>query len=330
MKRRFWILIPILLALAVVLWLWVFRQGAAERQLSLSGTVEATEAQLGFAASGRIEEILVREGDRVEAGQELAHLDRTEAQARRDQATAQIAAVRALLQEMERGARSEELAQARAARDAARQRLDDSARDLERTRTLATGGAVSREALDKATLARDLARSQFTQAEEQLRLVEAGPREERLEAQRALLAQAQAALAGVEALLENMVVRAPFAGIITTRHREPGEIVPAGSAVLTLMNPGDRWVRVYVPETRMGAVRLGQPARISADTDPHRVYPGEVRFIASEAEFTPRSVQTKEERVKLVYAVKVEVTGDPAGELKPGMPADVTLELARP
>jgi HlyD family secretion protein len=329
MKRRFRILIPVVLALAVVLWLVVFRQGDAERQLSLSGTVEATEAHLGFAASGRIEEILVREGDRVEAGAELAHLDRTEAQARRDQATAQVAAVRALLQEMERGARSEELAQARAARDASRERLDDAARDLERTRTLAEGGAVSREALDKATLAHQLTQSQFTQAQEQLRLVEAGPREERLEAQRAQLAQASAALAGVEALLENMVVRAPFAGIITTRHREPGEIVPAGSAVLTLMNPEDRWVRVYVPETRMGAVRLGQPARISADTDPHRVYPGEVRFIASEAEFTPKSVQTKEERVKLVYAVKVQVTGDPTGELKPGMPADVTLELAQ-
>jgi HlyD family secretion protein len=110
------------------------------------------------------------------------------------------------------------------------------------------------------------------------------------------------------------------------RHREPGEIVPAGSAVITLMDPEDRWVRVYVPETHIGAIRVGQGTEITTDTDPDRSYAGEVGFIASEAEFTPKSVQTKEERVKLVYAVKVRVTGDPQMDLKPGMPADVKFE----
>ncbi|HEY0970214.1 MAG TPA: HlyD family efflux transporter periplasmic adaptor subunit, partial [Gemmatimonadales bacterium] len=110
-------------------------------------------------------------------------------------------------------------------------------------------------------------------------------------------------------------------------HREAGEVVPAGSPVLTIMNPDDRWVRIYVPENRLAAVRLGMPATISSDTYPGESYPGEVTFIASEAEFTPKTVQTTEERVKFVFAVKVRITGDARGDLKPGMPADVRLDL---
>jgi HlyD family secretion protein len=123
-----------------------------------------------------------------------------------------------------------------------------------------------------------------------------------------------------------MRVQAPFRGVVTVRHHEPGEILSAGSPVVTLLDRDDRWVTIYVPETRIGAVRLGQPAGIVSDTFPDHRYPGEVSYIASEAEFTPKTVQTREERVKLVYAVKVRVTGDPDYQLKPGMPADVTLE----
>ena len=94
------------------------------------------------------------------------------------------------------------------------------------------------------------------------------------------------------------------------------------------MNANDRWVRIYVPEDRIGAVRMGMPAAITSDTYPDKTYPGEVVFIASQAEFTPKSVQTTEERVRLVYAVKVRITTDPDLELKPGMPADVRLEFA--
>ena len=155
------------------------------------------------------------------------------------------------------------------------------------------------------------------------------PYAERIAAQRAALAEAEAALRAIEAALDNMVLRSPFAGIVTVRHREPGEIVAAGAPVLAVLNRDDRWIRIYIPETRIGAVRPGQRATISTDTYRDREYAGEVIFIASEAEFTPKNVQTSEERVKLVYAVKVRVTGDPAYDLKPGMPADVRIELAR-
>jgi HlyD family secretion protein len=111
------------------------------------------------------------------------------------------------------------------------------------------------------------------------------------------------------------------------RHREPGEIVSPGAAVLTLMNADDRWVRIYVPANRIGAVRMGMRVSITSDTFPEKTYPGDVVFIASQAEFTPKSVQTTEERVRLVYAVKIRILDDPDLELKPGMPADVRLEF---
>jgi HlyD family secretion protein len=126
-----------------------------------------------------------------------------------------------------------------------------------------------------------------------------------------------------------MAMRAPFDGVVTVRHRQMGEIVQAGSAVLSVMNRLDRWVRIYVSEARIGAVHLGQKAGITSDTFPDRSYPGEVAYISSEAEFTPKNVETREERVKLVYAVKVRITGDPGFELKPGMPADVRLATGK-
>lgn len=325
-------LMMIVAAVATGIGLWFFtnQHAGVTDSLTASGTVEATEAQLGFQAAGRIENITVREGDRVKAGEELAYLDRTETLARRQQALAQVAAARALLLELERGFRKEEIAQARAALTAAAERLNDAQRDLERTRRLFEGGAVSQEAYDKAKVALDLVRAQYEQAQEQMRILETGPRMEKIEAQRAQVAQAEASVRTYDAILANMTLRAPFDGVVSVRHREPGEIVQAGSPILTVMNPDDRWVRIYIPENRIGAVRLGQPARITADTYPDKTYQGEVIFIASEAEFTPKTVQTVEERVKLVYAVKVRITGDPSYDLKPGMPADVRLDLGKP
>ncbi|MBI3608927.1 MAG: HlyD family efflux transporter periplasmic adaptor subunit [Nitrospirae bacterium] len=314
-------------AMAIGFWVMSARDRNRDGLGRASGTVEATDAQIGFQAAGRIQDLAVREGQAVRVGQELAHLDRAETEARRQQAIAQVEAARALLEELERGSRKEEVAQGRAALAAATERLRDAERDIERTQTLFDGGAASREALDKARVALDVAKSQYEQAREQVTILETGPRREKIEAQRAQVAQAEAAVRVIDATLANMTLRAPFDGVVTVRHREPGEIVAAGSPVLTVMDPADRWVRIYVPETRIGAVRLGQAAEITSDTYPDKSYRGEVVFIASQAEFTPKTVQTTEERVKLVYAVKVRIAQDPTSDLKPGMPADVRLDL---
>ncbi|HEY3286637.1 MAG TPA: HlyD family efflux transporter periplasmic adaptor subunit [Gemmatimonadaceae bacterium] len=307
----------------------LFRSRGASDSLAASGTVEATEAALGFQTAGRIAAIRVNEGDRVHRGDTIAILDRTELEARQAQARAQMNAAAATLSELERGARREELAQAREADSTAAVRLADAQRDLARAQQLFSGGAASQEAFDKARLAADVARSQRAQAAQQLQLVQAGPRAERIAAQRATVAAAQSQLKQVNAMVDNAVVVAPFDGIVTVRQRQPGEIVAPGAPVVTISNFGDRWVRIYVSEARLGAVTVGQAATITTDTYRDRTYPGTVTFIASVAEFTPRNVQTTEERVKLVYAVKVRIAGDSAMALKPGMPADVTLTLAR-
>jgi HlyD family secretion protein len=313
--------------LATVVTLLVRRAGKGD--LAASGTVEATEAQLGFTVPGRIDAILVREGDAVKRGQVLAVLDTAEASARLAQALAQRDAARALLLEMQHGSRPAEIGQARATRDAAQQRLNDAQQDFERQEELKKTEVVSQQSYDKAKAARDVAQSEFRQAEDAYRLVQQGPRPERVAGQRAQVANAEGSIAAMRVQLANMTIRAPFDGVVTVKSREPGEIVAAGSGVVSVMDRNDRWVRIYVSESRIGAVHTGLPASITSDTFHGRRYPGQVVYVSSEAEFTPKNVQTREERVKLVYAVKVRITDDAKFELKPGMPADVTLGAAQ-
>jgi HlyD family secretion protein len=290
--------------------------------------VEATEADLGFQVGGRVASVSVREGDVVTAGQELGRLDVTDVEARRAAAVAQVQAAQALLSELRRGPRAAERAQVEATVTAAREQLQELQRDYDRARALYDGGAISRATRDRAETAFQVARAQHEQARQQAELVDEGPRAERITAQEAVVRQAEAAVGQVQAALDMAVIRAPFPGIVTIKHREAGETVSPGLPVVTVMNNADRWVRIYIPENRIGSVHIGRTATITSDTDPEKRYGGKVGFIAGEAEFTPRNVQTTEERVKLVYAVKVAITNDPRGDLKPGMPADVRIDTA--
>jgi len=261
----------------------------------------------------------------VQEGQELAHLDTRELSAALDAAQAQAEAATARLTELRRGARPQEIASAEAAVRSATTRAENASREVERAEGLFTGGAISRQSLDAAQTGREVALAAQDQAQQMLILVQEGPRTETINAQRAMVGQAEANVARTAVTLSNATVVAPFAGVITVKHRQPGEIVGAGAPVVTLLDRDSRWVRIYVREDEIGRVQIGQRAAISSDTYPGRTYEGEVMFIGSEAEFTPRNVQTAEERIKLVYPVKVRITGDPNYELKPGVPADVTL-----
>jgi HlyD family secretion protein len=330
MRRRLLVVPVLLLAVAAGGWWWFRQRGGADPDdlLRASGTVEATEARLAFSVGGRLARVAPREGDAVVSGAELATLADEEARAALAQAEAQVAAAEARLVELRAGPRAEEVAQAEAERRAAAERMADAERDLARANTLAGGGAIPREAAEEAELARDLAAARLDQATAQAGLVRRGARAEQVAAQAAVVEQARAGREAAAAALDRSVLRAPFAGLVTVRHREPGEVVAPGVPVLTLLDREDRWVRIYVPEPRLGAVRLGAPASIRSDSFPGKTYRGVVVHLASEAEFTPRNVQTAEERALLVYAVKVRVADDPAFELKPGLPVDVELPLA--
>jgi HlyD family secretion protein len=325
MRRRAPILALLLAIAAGASWL-LLREEAPGTAILAAGTVEAREADLGFRTTGRIELISVDEGDRISKGQLLAVLDQQELAAALAAARARAEAAGATLEELTEGFRSEEIEQARAALRAAERRRLDATRDLERAKNLYEDGAISEQALDDRETVATVAESEMQGASERLRLLESGTRSERISAQRASLAASEAEAERVEALLEYAQITAPNAGLITIRHREPGEIVSAGAAVLTLMKPDDRWVRIYVRADRVGRLSIGQTAMITADAYPERTYTGRVVFIASEAEFTPRDVQTTEERVKLVYRVKVQIEGDSSFDLKPGLAADVRLE----
>jgi HlyD family secretion protein len=288
-----------------------------------SGTVEARQADLGFQLAGRVERIGVREGARVDSGAELASLEHAELAAEREVADAQVRAARALLDELEAGSRSEEIARARAALAVTVERREAARRDVERLRPLAEQQLVSRQDFDHQRTALGVAEGEADKATEELRLLERGPRPERIAAQRAALAQATATVQRIDATLAQSTLRAPFGGVIVVRHREPGEALSPGAPVLTLRDLGDRWVRLYVPGDEVGRLHVEQPATITADSYADRRYAGTISYIASVAEFTPRNVQTTKDRVKLVYEVRVRVTGDAAADLKPGIPADV-------
>jgi HlyD family secretion protein len=330
MRDRRIIIAPIVvLLIALVAWVVLRNPDDDGRRITASGTIEGTEADLGFQIGGRVAQVNVREGDRVVAGAVLARIDQDELDARQSAAIAQTEAARALLAELQRGARPEEVRQSQSGVAAAQQRMQESEAALARARRLYEGGAISREALDQAQTAHTAARAQYQQSREQLSMVNQGPRRERIDAQRAVVRQSEAAVAQVQAGIDNASIRAPFNGVVTVRHREPGESTSPGAPVVTVMNTQDRWVRIYVREDQVGRVAIGQQARITSDSHPGKIFNGRVSFIASEAEFTPRNVQTEEERVKLVYAVKVTIVGDSALELKPGVPADVELVTAK-
>ena len=318
--------VALLVVVVVILRLTVFSGRSETGVILASGTVEAAEADLGFQIPGRIEIISVREGDAVDSSAVLASLDRTELLARHEAAEASVAATRAALTEVQTGFRSEEIAQGRAGLRAAADRLANARRDLERAKRLFEGGAVSRQALDHQETAFQLAEAERESAAERLQLLETGPRDERIAVQRAQLAGAEARVRQIEAALDNAVVRSPFAGVVSVKHREPGEIVQPGLPVLSIINPNDRWVRIYVREDLVGRISVGQEATLTADSYTDRIYRGRVIFISSEAEFTPRNVQTAAERVKLVYRVKVQITEDSSYDLKPGLAADVRIE----
>ena len=210
MKNKRLIIAPLLVvALAITAFLVLRDKDDDSTRIVASGTVESTEADLGFQLGGRVAQVNVREGDVVQPGVVLARLDQAELDARKAAALAQAAAARALLAELQHGARPEEVRQTQSGVVAAQRRMEESASILARTRKLYEGGAVSRESLDQAETAHTVARTQYQQARDQLTLVNDGPRSERIAAQRAVLQQAEAAVAQVQANMDNAVIPHP-------------------------------------------------------------------------------------------------------------------------
>lgn len=326
MKNRFPVNLT-LLALAALLLAACSRSGARSGELVLSGNFEVDDAQLGFKTPGRVIERTVREGDRVQSGQLIARLDDAEQQSQLALRRAELAAAEAQLAELEAGSRPQEIAAAAATLRSAEADRDRVRLDFARQEELRKKQVISDRDFETAQAQLKVAEARAAEAAERLKLIQEGPRVETIRQARARTEQARAAVALATTQLENTRLISPLAGVVLSHNIEPGEFVSAGTPVVTVAETTHLWVRAYLDQPDLGRVRHGQKVVVRTDSFPGRDFEGVVGFIASEAEFTPKTVQTPKERVKLVFRLKIDVA-NPKDELKPGMPADVIIPAA--
>jgi HlyD family secretion protein len=290
-----------------------------------SGHIEATDVRAATKVGGRLASFPLEEGDRVEAGQEIGRIDPVDLDLARDAAKAEAERADADLQLLLAGSRREDIAEAGALVDKAAAEADAARRDLDRLQALLDAGSGTEKSRDDARARLDAAHAALEAARQRHLRLEAGSRPEEVAAARARLASARAHVAQTEQQLRDAVIPCPAKGIVTETLADPGEIVAPGQVLAVITEIDDPWLNVYVGEPDLDRVRIGQPVEVR--TDGGQVRRGAVTFIASDAEFTPRNVQTRDERTKLVFKVKVGLP-NPDGLFKPGMPAEARFGVA--
>ena len=306
---------------------WLAHRPNGNGVLELFGNVDLREVSLAFNDSGRIASLSVQEGDRVRRGQVLGQLDTRRIEPELAQAEAAAAAQRAVVARMHHGSRPQEIAEARAELALAQAQALQARAHYERIASVfhASGGrAVSRQDLTDARAGQDVALARVSADREALQLAILGPRHEDVAQAEALLAGDRAQVALLKEKLADAQLRASVAAVVRSRVAEPGDMTSPEKTVFTLAITDPKWVRAYIPESDLGWVRPGMPATVAVDAFPHRRFAGWVGFISSEAEFTPKTIETEQLRTSLVYEVRVFVR-DPNDELRLGMPATVYL-----
>ena len=327
MKR----VIPVLVLLAIggaVVYLhpqW-FRKPVDENVLKLSGNIEAHESLVSFKVTGRIIDLPVDEGMTMKAGDLLARLDNDDY---RQQVAEDESAIRVRNRQLAlglAGSRTQDIEAAKLAVLDAQADLEQKQKDYARYQALFEKDEIPGQTRDLAATNVTRAQATYDRAQQIYSELVEGTRKEELAVEHSNIHQADQNLQMSRIRLAYTVLRAPFAGVVLVRQAELGEVVSPGTPIVTLADLDHLWVRVYVPETDLGKLHWGQVVDVRTDTYPDRIYHGRISFISSEAEFTPKSVQTEKERVTLVYRVKVDVD-NPNRELKPGMPADTIIKL---
>lgn len=308
-------------------------------QVRVSGHVEVTDVRVAPEVGGRIVTLNVKEGDRVEPGTLILRLDTRDFELAIERARADEQAARAQLHLLQAGSRPEDVRQAEAqtqsARDdvqAARAERAAAEADLQRFEQLLEANAGSRKQRDDARTRRDVARERVQAAEARVRAAEqnvarlrAGARPQEIEAARARVAGAAAQVATVEETLKDATVSSPTRGIVSEKLAEVGEVVAPRAPVVVITDLDHAWADVFVPEPVIPRIRIGQAATLFTDAGGSGLQ-GTVSYISPKAEFTPRNVQTSEERSKLVYRVRVTVDNKD-GVLKEGMPVEAEIPL---
>ena len=390
-KKLIFVVAGIVIVLLAGWWALGRWRAGRNQAIRLSGNIELTQVDISFKIPGKLIERAVDEGQAVKKGMVLARLDDAQLlrQREREQAgvaaaeaglrqvatavefqkasleadsdlrRAEVRAAEARLRDLLAGARRQEIEQVRAALDEARTEEQRATADWDRAQRLYKNDDISRAQYDQFQARYQAASAMARQAGERLALVQEGPRLEEIEAARAQLERARAALrlsqaaalelkrreqeidsrraeleraraqlAMTQTQLDDSVSAAPIDGVVLSKAAEVGQVVAAGTAILTLGDLEHPWLRAYIGETDLGRVKLGARVRVTTDSFPGKLYWGGVSFIASDAEFTPKQIQTAEERVKLVYRVKIALP-NPNHELKSNMPADAEIILEK-
>jgi len=321
-----------------------------EGLIQVNGRIEGDHISVASKFTGRVRRLLTREGDSVAEGQVMVELDDTQTRTKVEQSRRAFDAIEAQVQaahtslavlnlEVPLGIEAADagVANARAVLEKTKAVEYEARRDAERIKPLSAENATSQQQLDQADSRWRVSKSEIasansalTQALKQVGLAELGWK--RIRAKEAEVAalerqrdQAEAAVAEAESVLADLTITAPSNGTITTRMVDIGEVVAAGAPLFEVVDLDHLYLKVYVPEVQIGKVHLGLPARVYVDAFPDEAFPGTVRYIASKAEFTPKEVQTPDERVKLIYAVKVYVSENLEHRLTPGLPADAVI-----
>lgn len=324
----------VLVVIAVVIvgfWAWKYNnKNQKDNVLTLYGNVDIRQVSLAFEQAGRIEKLLVQEGDKVKAGQVLATLNTNALHIQAKQAQAQLKAQQEAIVKQDVGARPEEISQAKAQLASAQAELDKTNKNLQRLQILVSstdGRAISQQELDYAKSNKDSAEAAVREKQANLELIIKGARQEDREATKAQYEVTKANLDLINYNLTQAELKSPANAVVRARLQEVGDMTTAQKAVYTLALIDPKWIRVYVNEQDLSSIKMGGTAQVIRDSDPNQPINGKIGYISSIAEFTPKTVQTEEIRTTLVYEVRVYVN-DPNDQLKMGQPVTVKVPLA--
>lgn len=293
--------------------------------IETSSSIEATSIEIRSKITGELLKSFVKEGQSVHKGDTLFIIDSKEIQLQYNQALASYKSALAKYETIAQGVREEDKALLREVVRQAQANYENARKDFERIKNLFETQSVYQKVFDDAKLKMEIAETQLKSAQENLQKAERGPLKSEIEA---IKSAADAAKAQVELLqkkLNDAVIVAPIDGYISLINFESGELVGVGSLITKINNLDNVFVKIYVGAKDLAKVNLGKKAEINADAYPDKTFEGEIVFISNEAEFTPKNIQTKEERVKLVYLTKIRIQNK-NHLLKDGMLCDVILK----
>ena len=295
-----------------------------ETRVKASGTVEVTQVQLAPLAGGRILELAVKESDKVTKGQFIAKMSLDGADDEVLMAESALAAAQAQLSELENGFRKEDVAKAKSEVALRAAQSSQAARDAKRFAALASDGVVAVRDAELYSEAAKTASNALKMAQDQLALLNNGYRPEQIAAARANVARLKSGVAKAKTLIGYKTFYSPSDGVVLTKNYEVGDVINAGAAIATIGNMNDCWVKLYIPSTQLGRIKLGMKCDVFVDPFPKKAFKATVTEVNQQAEYNPRMSLTQDQRANMVFWIKVSIE-DPDGVVKPGMPADVTV-----